>query len=114
MDKKLIGAWGERVARKYLEEKGYKILETNWRFHHKELDIIAYNKGVIGFEIKTRTSYTDLAFTVLRPKQVACLRQALNAYCRLHCLKYQNAKLSLLIIKIKTEDTIGITHYRDI
>ena len=50
------GKQGEIAAKKYLEEKGYKILETNWRFHRYELDIIASNDDELVFiEVKTRT-----------------------------------------------------------
>ena len=53
-----IGRKGEELARIYLESKGYKILELNWRFSKAEIDIIAKDKEVLVFvEVKTR-SYT--------------------------------------------------------
>jgi Predicted endonuclease distantly related to archaeal Holliday junction resolvase len=114
MDKKIIGNWGEMVAKNYLETKGYKILETNWHYHHKELDIIAYKDGLVGFEIKTRTSEISPAFTVLGAKQVARLRLTLNAYCRLKHFNYNLARLDLITIKIKNKDTITLCHHLDI
>lgn len=49
------GKEGEMLAVKFLQEKGYTILETNWRFRHKEIDIIAICDGEIIFvEVKTR------------------------------------------------------------
>ena len=42
-------------ARHYLEKQGFIILETNWRFHHKEIDIIAQkDKEVVFVEVKSR------------------------------------------------------------
>ena len=50
------GKQGESVARQYLEENGYNMLETNWRFHHYELDIVATDgKELVIVEVKTRS-----------------------------------------------------------
>ena len=51
------GMRGERMARKFLEEKGYEILDENWTAGKSEVDIVAFKDGVIIFvEVKTRTS----------------------------------------------------------
>ncbi len=54
-----IGKKGEDIAAEYLVEKGYAVLERNWRFKKAEIDIIAKeNDGTLVFvEVKTR-SYT--------------------------------------------------------
>ena len=114
MNKKIIGSWGENIAKEYLKTKGYAILETNWHHHHKELDIIAYKNGLIGVEVKTRKNNTDLAFTVLKSNQVSRLRLALRAYCLLHSLNYSQTKLDLIVIKIKSTNTVGLKHYHDL
>lgn len=52
-----LGQEGERLARKLLEEKAYRILLTNWRHGRAELDIIAQTGSTLVFvEVKTRTS----------------------------------------------------------
>jgi putative endonuclease len=51
------GTKGEKIAANYLEKKGYKILETNWRFKNLEADIIvSTNKTLVIAEVKTRQS----------------------------------------------------------
>lgn len=51
------GIEGERLGAAWLLEAGYKILETNWRYSHWEVDIIATQKNTLHFiEIKTRRS----------------------------------------------------------
>lgn len=51
-----VGKKGEEIALEYLQNKGYKILESGWRFKHKEIDIIAENENCLIFiEVKTRT-----------------------------------------------------------
>lgn len=51
------GKLGEQIAAEYLASKGYRILESNWRFGKAEIDIIAMKAKVLVFiEVKTRTS----------------------------------------------------------
>lgn len=53
------GRTGEEIALKLLREKGYIILERNWRYQHKEVDIIAQDGLELVFiEVKLRTSST--------------------------------------------------------
>lgn len=54
-EKREIGDEGERIAQKYLQRKGYHILETNYLKPFGEIDIIAENQGGLVFvEVKTR------------------------------------------------------------
>ena len=57
-----IGIIGEAEAAKMLEEKGFKVLEHNWRMGHLEIDLIAESKSEIVFaEVKARTTmYGDI------------------------------------------------------
>lgn len=34
-----FGRWGEDLAARYLEERGFEILARNWRHEYKEVDI---------------------------------------------------------------------------
>jgi len=57
IDKKVIGQSGEMEAKKFLENLGYTILETNWRYKQYELDIIASDDYfIVAVEVKTRKS----------------------------------------------------------
>lgn len=49
------GESGESLACRYLKEKGYKIVEQNFRTPIGEIDIVAKKKGMLHFfEVKTR------------------------------------------------------------
>lgn len=53
----LLGNQGEKVAQKFLESSGYKILEKNWRFGKYEIDLIARKDHFVAIvEVKTRGS----------------------------------------------------------
>ena len=71
-NRKNTGNIGEDIVTKYLEEKGYKIIERNFRCKLGEIDIIAQDKEEIVFiEVKTRKilSYGNPADSVNEPKQ---------------------------------------------
>jgi len=50
-----LGTRGEEIAARYLERAGWRVLQRNWRFHHKEIDLIARRGRTVAFvEVKTR------------------------------------------------------------
>ncbi len=51
-----LGKQGERIAKNYLVNLGWIILETNWRYSKAEIDLIAKEGDVLVFlEVKTRS-----------------------------------------------------------
>ncbi len=51
------GKQGEVLARAFLENKGWTILETNWRYSRAEVDIIGKDGDCLVFvEVKTRSN----------------------------------------------------------
>ena len=82
MATKDIGDKGERLAANYLAQKGYRIRHYNWRFKHKEIDILAYDGDeLVVVEVKLRRSdyYGDPSEFVTRKKQ-RYLIEAAEAY----------------------------------
>ncbi len=56
--KQVLGKEGERVAEQYLKNKGYKLIERNYRCALGELDLIVLDRRVVVFvEVKTRTGH---------------------------------------------------------
>jgi len=108
-----LGRRGEELAAQYLLEKGYKILETNWRFHHNELDLIAEDSStLVVAEVKTRQSNAlgEPEMAVTREKQRAIVRSA-NAYVR---WKHRNIEVRFDIISILIQgEQVTIHHIPD-
>ena len=50
-----LGKKGELFAVQYLQKKGYRILERNWRYLKAEIDIIAlFENTVVIVEVKNK------------------------------------------------------------
>ena len=56
MNRKALGALGEKRARDFLQKRGYRIVETNFRCREGEIDIIAMDGECLVFvEVRTRS-----------------------------------------------------------
>lgn len=78
------GDWGEELAIEFLRERGYTILEANWRFMKLEIDIIAKIDDILVFiEVKTRLNdeHGDPEDGVTMKKQRFIIKAA-NYYIR--------------------------------
>ncbi len=57
MREKLIGNWGEELARKFLRRKGYRFVTSNFHSRMGEIDLIVEDRKTLVFvEVKTRKS----------------------------------------------------------
>ncbi len=84
--KRKTGDRGERRVALYLMLRGYRILERNWQYRHKEVDIIARRGRVIAFvEVKTRMAPSaaspQTAVTAAKRSNIVA---AAGAYALLH------------------------------
>ena len=112
-EKNETGKQGESLARLYLEEKGYKVLATNWRFHRFELDIIATdNEELVIVEVKTRSdNYLLAPETAVDGKKINRIVAASDAYARKHNINLP-VRFDLLCL-IKKGQSFEIEHIED-
>lgn len=85
-EKRKTGDRGERRTAFYLRLRGYRILERNYTFGHKEIDIIASKGRVLAFvEVKTRKDVKTVApqAAVTEQKRYNVV-QAAKGYCMEH------------------------------
>lgn len=77
-----LGKEGEELAISFLKNKGYNILETNWRFDKAEIDIIAQKNNVLAaVEVKTRSSLDfGLPQEFVKPKKIKLIVKAINEF----------------------------------
>ncbi len=77
-----LGKKGEKLAVAFLLKNGYTILETNYRFHKAEVDIIAQKGDLLAVvEVKTRsTDYFGDPQDFVKPKKIKLLVEAIDDY----------------------------------
>jgi putative endonuclease len=97
-----LGRFGEELAREYLEAQGLRILETNYHFHHGEVDIIAEEGDLLVFcEVKTRSDdqfgAPEQAITPLKARQI---RKVARAYLTTHRLRDRQCRFDVLGIVV--------------
>jgi putative endonuclease len=107
-EKSELGRLGEKIAYNYLVKKGFTIKETNWRFKHKEIDIICmYESTLVIVEVKTRSNpdFERPQDAVTRSKQ-RLLVSAADAYIQSSDFQGEVRFDIISIVKNKTTEII--------
>ncbi len=114
--KQAIGQWGEEIAARYLESKGYTIFARNFHTRRGEIDIVAGNESILIFiEVKTRSSHT-FAYpedSVTRRKQAAML-DAAEDYLRKHPESPESWQFDVIAIERKVAGQPEIFHFENV
>ena len=111
-----LGKRGEELAAEYLAEKGYEILERNWRAGRGELDIIAKAKnGILIFvEVKTR-SYNTMGEPedAVNERKESILMGTAGAY--MEKINYTwEVRFDIISVIISAKGNIKIQHFEDV
>ena len=112
---KQIGDRGEKLAAMFLQNKGYTILEQNYRFERAEVDIIAYRDHEIVFvEVKLRTSlkygYPEDAVTEGKKQQIF---KAAEAWLYERKMDGSPARFDVISILSKSPTEHKIKHFEN-
>jgi putative endonuclease len=98
----VAGDRGEEIARRFLKQRGFEIIELKYRFGRGEIDIIARNEGVLVFcEVKTR--YNDAfgepeyALTLRKQEQI---RRVARGYLYEHGIGEQECRFDVIAIQM--------------
>lgn len=109
------GAVGEDLARRYLEDNGYEILDTNVKFSRFcELDIVAKIKKTIVFvEVKTRKTNTfGTPAEAITPTKYQNIKKGIYFYLQDKNIKYDKYRIDVVSITLKPE--LKIEHLENI
>lgn len=113
MENKKIGNAGEDLACRYLEKRGYKILERNKHYSRFcEIDIIAEYKNTLVFvEVKTRTTNDfGTPFEAINKSKYENIKKGIQFYLQEH--KFQKHRIDVIGITLKPE--LKIEHLKNV
>lgn len=108
------GERGEGLATAFLINKGYEILDRNWRHGHGEVDIIAMYKDILVFvEVKTRTAnYFGQPASFVDSKKMDKLAKIASVYMEKIGHDWE-IRFDIIGILLKSPQSADITHYED-
>jgi putative endonuclease len=116
-----IGRLGEQAARRYLEERGYRVLDHNWRSpeptERGELDLVLRDRReLVVCEVKTRTG-AALAHPAeaVTAEKAARLRRLAVLWQRAHPAARRSVRIDVLAVRLSPREPhqlISIDHLR--
>ncbi len=105
-EKNKLGKLGEDIAARFLTQKGWQILERNYRSRFGEIDIVAKDKDFIVFvEVKSAKLYSS-SFpkeSITRRKQMQISKMAL-AFLKHFSLFGRNARFDVMAVYLGREN----------
>ena len=111
-NKRKTGNYGEDLACKFLEERGFKIVERNYFYGHGEIDIITKDGDELVFvEVKYRTNdeYGPPELSISKGKQ-KLVRRTAEAYLFENGIKDQKCRIDLIAILHLKDEKPKINH----
>ncbi len=110
------GKFGEKIAKQYLENKGYKILEINYHSRFGEIDLICReDKALVFVEVKTRKTltfgYPEQAITKQKQERlVKTVQEFLKDYQDI----FKSIRIDAISVRLKNKNQAIIGHLKNI
>jgi putative endonuclease len=114
--KDVLGREGEQAAVSYLEGRGFRILDRNWRCAGGEIDIVAVERHTfVVCEVKTRsgTRYGTPLDAVGRTKRMR-LRRLAAQWLSAHGVRFDQIRIDVLGLLLDGAGGFTIEHVRGV
>jgi putative endonuclease len=114
--KDVLGREGEQAAVEYLTERGFRILDRNWRCADGEIDIVAVERhSLVVCEVKTRsgTRYGTPLEAVGRAKRNRLRRLAVQ-WLNAHGVRFDEIRIDVVGLLYEGSGGFTIEHVRGV
>ena len=110
-----LGRSGEDAACRYLENKGYEILDRSFRCGRGEIDVVARDRGTLVFiEVKARADEShgrpEEAVTPAKQRQI---RHVAQGYLMLHPAPGVDCRFDVVAILFRENGALRLEHFID-
>jgi putative endonuclease len=111
----ILGKYGEDVAASFLQDRGYTILERNWRCEIGEIDLIAKHKKLLVFiEVKTRNgSGFGHPFESVTKSKVSRMRRLAAAWVAANDAPSNGLRLDAIAVLVRN-GKVAIEHIKQV
>lgn len=111
-----LGRWGEDEAALFLQDKGYTILERNWKLEHRDLDIVALSpqeRTLVVVEVKTRSNAEfQEPEQAVDKRKIRNLAIAANAYIKTNGID-KEVRFDIISVIGQLRHVVHIEHIED-
>jgi putative endonuclease len=110
-----LGRYGEDRAAIFLQDRGYVIIERNWRSRTGEIDLIAREKDRLVFvEVKTRNgSGFGHPFEAITAEKMARMRRLVADWCATKQISGIKVRLDAISVLI-SGGRVSIEHLKEV
>jgi putative endonuclease len=110
-----LGRYGEDRAAIFLQDRGYEIIDRNWRSQVGEIDLVAKDKDRLVFiEVKTRNgSGFGHPFEAITANKVARMRRLVADWCIAKQVSGVKVRLDAIAVLI-TGGRVYIEHLKEV
>jgi len=107
-----LGKKGEEIAQAYLASKGYKILDVNWHFGHKEIDVVArQGQEIVVAEVKTRLeNYAVEPWEAVTGSKIRNIVEVADAWLQIHKVDLET-RFDVISIVINKDGSHRLEHF---
>lgn len=111
-----VGDFGEDLACKELESRGWQLLDRNWRCPAGEIDIVARDGDTVVFcEVKTRrSSRFGSPVEAVTPAKAARLRRLSGLWLRAHGGGVAEIRVDVMGIMVPRQGPCEVEHLRGV
>lgn len=106
------GNAAEVIARRYLEDKGYRILDTNWYHGRYELDIVALDgEELVIVEVRSKSGENfEHPEDAIPDKKIRHVISAADGWIRRHGWD-KNTRFDLITVALQRQGACELNHY---
>ena len=114
-----FGSWAEELAEKFLKDRGYKILDRNYRKPWGEVDVIAEKEGIIIFvEVKASDSPAPKGFEPekrVNDDKIKRIKRVAQTYIQQNNFDDRSWQIDIIAIEFdKDRGSAKTTHFKNI
>ncbi|HEY5509412.1 MAG TPA: YraN family protein [Prolixibacteraceae bacterium] len=110
--KDLLGKRGEQIALDFLLGNGYQILDLNWRWRRKEIDIVAKRgEEIVVVEVKTRVeNFSAEPYESVTLHKIKNIVEVADHWLRFHKSDL-DCRFDVISVTVKKDGSHALEHF---